>query len=172
MIYMRSWKSHRFTLHTWLGLNPQIERPLSRIVVQLVFFFNLFKLQQKSPDKSQHRKGLCNHDVHMLWKSQFSRPWWLRDRLWSSLDRARSHSACMRTPQDDVIWQMLSLTLDQRWGAMSFCRTTLTVCSDPTAFSDSPGIHWQEEKTSYHRRRRVRGRNWKSSIFCWQDTSL
>jgi hypothetical protein len=99
---MRSWKSHRFTLHTWLGLNPQIERPHSRIVVQLVFFLNLFKLRQKSPDKSQHRKGICNHDVHMLWKSQFSRPWWLRDRLWSSLDRARSHSACMRTGWRDL----------------------------------------------------------------------
>jgi hypothetical protein len=29
MTYIRSWKSHR---HTWLGLNPQIGRPLSRIV--------------------------------------------------------------------------------------------------------------------------------------------
>jgi hypothetical protein len=40
-------------------------------------------------------------------KKSFSRPWWLRDRLWSSVDRARSHTACMRTSQDDVIWQML-----------------------------------------------------------------
>jgi hypothetical protein len=37
MTYMRSWKSHRLTSHTWLGLNPQIgRRPLSRIVVPLV----------------------------------------------------------------------------------------------------------------------------------------
>jgi hypothetical protein len=36
---MRSWKSHRLTSHTWLGLNPQIERPLSRIVVPLVYLF-------------------------------------------------------------------------------------------------------------------------------------
>jgi hypothetical protein len=28
MTYMRSWKSHRLTSHTWLGLNPQIGRPL------------------------------------------------------------------------------------------------------------------------------------------------
>jgi hypothetical protein len=39
MAYMRSWKSLRLTSHTWLGLNPQIGRPLSRIVVPLVFFF-------------------------------------------------------------------------------------------------------------------------------------
>jgi hypothetical protein len=38
MTYMRSWKSLRLTSHTWLGLNPQIERPLSRIVVPLVYF--------------------------------------------------------------------------------------------------------------------------------------
>jgi hypothetical protein len=39
MTYMRSWKSLRLTSHTWLGLNPQIGRPLSRIVVPLVCFF-------------------------------------------------------------------------------------------------------------------------------------
>jgi hypothetical protein len=38
MTYMRSWKGHRFTSNTWLGLNPQIGRPLSRIVVPLVIF--------------------------------------------------------------------------------------------------------------------------------------
>jgi hypothetical protein len=32
MTFMRSWKSHRLTSHTWLGLNPQIGRPFSRIV--------------------------------------------------------------------------------------------------------------------------------------------
>jgi hypothetical protein len=32
MTYIPSWKSHRLILHTWLGLNPQIGRPLSRIV--------------------------------------------------------------------------------------------------------------------------------------------
>jgi hypothetical protein len=37
MTYMRSWKSHRFTSHTWLGLNPQIGRPLSRIVGAIGF---------------------------------------------------------------------------------------------------------------------------------------
>jgi hypothetical protein len=41
--YMRSWKSHRLTSHTWLGLNPQIGRPLSRIVVPLVYFFYFFE---------------------------------------------------------------------------------------------------------------------------------
>jgi hypothetical protein len=38
---MRSWKSHRLTSYTRLGLNPQIGRPLSRIVVPLVYFFFL-----------------------------------------------------------------------------------------------------------------------------------
>jgi hypothetical protein len=39
MTYMWSWKSLRLTSHTWLGLNPQIGRPLSRIVVPLVYFY-------------------------------------------------------------------------------------------------------------------------------------
>jgi hypothetical protein len=37
MTYMRSWKSHRLTSHTWLGLNPQTGRPLSRIVGAIGF---------------------------------------------------------------------------------------------------------------------------------------
>jgi hypothetical protein len=41
MTYMRSWKSLRLTSHTWLGLNPQIERPLSRIVVPLIYFLGV-----------------------------------------------------------------------------------------------------------------------------------
>jgi hypothetical protein len=48
MTYIRSWKSLRLTSHTWLGLNPQIGRPLSRIVVPLVYFFlYLAECQQK-----------------------------------------------------------------------------------------------------------------------------
>jgi hypothetical protein len=39
MTYMRSWKSHRLTSHTWLGLISQIGRPLSRIVVPLVYVY-------------------------------------------------------------------------------------------------------------------------------------
>jgi hypothetical protein len=35
---MRSWKSHRLTSHTWLGINPQIGRPLSRIVGAIGLF--------------------------------------------------------------------------------------------------------------------------------------
>jgi hypothetical protein len=38
MTYMRSLKSHRLNSHTWLGLNPQIGRPLSRIVGAIGFF--------------------------------------------------------------------------------------------------------------------------------------
>jgi hypothetical protein len=41
MTYMQSWKSHRLTSHTWLGLNPQIGRPLSRIVGAIVFKINI-----------------------------------------------------------------------------------------------------------------------------------
>jgi hypothetical protein len=39
MTYMRGWKSHRLTSHTWLGLTPQIGRPFSRIVGAIGFFF-------------------------------------------------------------------------------------------------------------------------------------
>jgi hypothetical protein len=39
MTYMRSWKSHRLTSHTWLSLNPLIGRPLSRIVGAIGLFF-------------------------------------------------------------------------------------------------------------------------------------
>jgi hypothetical protein len=38
---MRSWKSHQLTSHTWLGLNPQIGRPLSRIVGVIGLFLFL-----------------------------------------------------------------------------------------------------------------------------------
>jgi hypothetical protein len=37
MTYMPSWKSHRLTSQTWLGLNPQIGRSLSRIVGAIGF---------------------------------------------------------------------------------------------------------------------------------------
>jgi hypothetical protein len=49
MTYMPSWKSHRLTSHTWLGLNPQIGRPLSKIVVPLVYLFFIFITQQETP---------------------------------------------------------------------------------------------------------------------------
>jgi hypothetical protein len=42
MTCMRSWKSHRLTSYTWLGLNPQIGRPLSRIV-GAIGYYNLYK---------------------------------------------------------------------------------------------------------------------------------
>jgi hypothetical protein len=48
MTYMRSWKSLRLTLQTWLGLNPQIGRPLSRIVVPLVFFYIVYGCDRSS----------------------------------------------------------------------------------------------------------------------------
>jgi hypothetical protein len=38
MTYMRSWKSHRLTSHTWLVINPQIGRPLSRVVGAIGLF--------------------------------------------------------------------------------------------------------------------------------------
>jgi hypothetical protein len=50
MTYMRSWKSHRLTSHTWLGLNPQIGRPLSRTVGAICVFLaivltDMFKIK-------------------------------------------------------------------------------------------------------------------------------
>jgi hypothetical protein len=50
MTYMRSCKSHRLTSHTWLGLNPQIGRPLSRIVGAIGLFFFLLVNQQSQFD--------------------------------------------------------------------------------------------------------------------------
>jgi hypothetical protein len=47
MTYMKSWKSLRLTLHTWLGLNPQIGRPLSRIVGAIGFIYT--KLEKDRP---------------------------------------------------------------------------------------------------------------------------
>jgi hypothetical protein len=42
MTYMRSWKSlGKVTSHTWLGLTPQIGRPLSRIVGAIGFFLGI-----------------------------------------------------------------------------------------------------------------------------------
>jgi hypothetical protein len=46
MTYMRIWKKSSTYSHTWLGLNPQIGRPLSRIVVPLVYFL-FFKVHTK-----------------------------------------------------------------------------------------------------------------------------
>jgi hypothetical protein len=56
MTYMWSWKSHRLTLRTWLGLNPQIGRPLSRIVGAIGLFF----FMKESPAKVQkaHKLGV------------------------------------------------------------------------------------------------------------------
>jgi hypothetical protein len=61
MTYMRSWKSHRLTSHTWLGLNPQIGRPLSRIVVPLVYLF------YKPSEKDHVLPGTQTRDV---WSSR------------------------------------------------------------------------------------------------------
>jgi hypothetical protein len=47
MTYMRSWKSRRLTSHTWLGVNPQIGRPLSRIVGAIDLFFFISSVRKK-----------------------------------------------------------------------------------------------------------------------------
>jgi hypothetical protein len=41
MTYMRIWKSHRLTSHTWIGLNPQIGRPQGLSVPLVYFYFYL-----------------------------------------------------------------------------------------------------------------------------------
>jgi hypothetical protein len=54
-------KSLWLTSHTWLGLNPQIGRPLSRIVVPLVYFC-LSKVKWMVRDGEKDAK---------IWKSEF-----------------------------------------------------------------------------------------------------
>jgi hypothetical protein len=64
--YMRSWKSLRLTSHTWLGLNPHIGRPLSRIVVPLVYFFfkALYHFSVKFKWKmTEYNKMIIKHKV-------------------------------------------------------------------------------------------------------------
>jgi hypothetical protein len=78
---MQSWKSLRLTSHTWLGLNPQIGRPLSRIVVPLVYFFliSLWRVQK-----------LCLTTPVLHWGAIFTR------RL--NLAFCPNHSADMISP--------------------------------------------------------------------------
>jgi hypothetical protein len=79
MTYMRSWKSHRLTSHTWLGLNPQIGRPLPRIVVPLVYslFFNSQQhtcfIQRKSKMADEVKLAFfCCFDILFLYFSLLS----------------------------------------------------------------------------------------------------
>jgi hypothetical protein len=70
MTYMRSWKSHRFTLHTWLGLNPQIGRPLSRIVGAiglfcLCLYFLVYYLNRKILSVSSIKRGVKFHNTRL-----------------------------------------------------------------------------------------------------------
>jgi hypothetical protein len=53
MTYMRSWKSYRLISHTWLGLNPQIGRPLSRIVGAIGLFFFLRFFDGSTPNQEK-----------------------------------------------------------------------------------------------------------------------
>jgi hypothetical protein len=64
MTYMRSWKSHRLTSHTWLCLNPQIGRPLSRIVGAIALFFFNTKFVS-------HKIALSQHSIVFCWVSGF-----------------------------------------------------------------------------------------------------
>jgi hypothetical protein len=66
MTYMQSWKSHRLTSHTWLGLNPQIGRPLSRIVVPLVYFFISFTSLKWFYMLKSVEKWLCKMAVQSI----------------------------------------------------------------------------------------------------------
>jgi ribosomal protein L30/L7E len=65
MTYMWSWKSLRLTSHTWLGLNPQIGRPLSRIVVPLVYFFLSFRAKDTtSLHTLRLKKNFHSRDIY------------------------------------------------------------------------------------------------------------
>jgi hypothetical protein len=60
MTYMRSLKSHRLASHTWLGLNPQIGRPLSRIFGAIGLFLRkniLFGCQKGKNKPSGYKHG-------------------------------------------------------------------------------------------------------------------
>jgi hypothetical protein len=70
MTFMRSWKSHRLTSHTWLGLNPQIGRPLSRTVVPLVFFFFFFLIFKIDAIYANFRSLVKNNlNIWRFWRS-------------------------------------------------------------------------------------------------------
>jgi hypothetical protein len=73
MTYMRSWKSLRLTSHTRLGLNPQIGRPLSRIVVPLVYFLKWTNLAK------------------VIIKKYFTQPWFLTFLRMSDFDKLFLH---------------------------------------------------------------------------------
>jgi hypothetical protein len=62
MTYMQSWKSHRLTSHTWLGLNPQFGRPLSRIVGAIGLFF----LQNSLELSIEYRCRFCKSYFDVL----------------------------------------------------------------------------------------------------------
>jgi hypothetical protein len=74
MTYMRSWKSLRLTSHTWLGLNPQIGRPLSRIVVPLVFFF--FFLATIPHARVWFSHHACDFDTLLVIWTKSARLWY------------------------------------------------------------------------------------------------
>jgi hypothetical protein len=67
MTYMRNWKSHRLTSHTWLGLNSQIGKPLSRIVEPLVYLF-MFLAQKKLEFTGFQGWALEAHEIGQIYK--------------------------------------------------------------------------------------------------------
>jgi hypothetical protein len=67
MTYMRSWKSHRLTSHTWLGLNPQIGRPLSRIVGAIGLFYEYLAYQNHNSQNSYFLDLPCFKNI---WKEK------------------------------------------------------------------------------------------------------
>jgi hypothetical protein len=66
MTYMWSWKSHRLTSHTWLGLNPQTGKPLSSIVGAIGLFFFFLGLRVKKPVCKNY------HVIHSINRNKFN----------------------------------------------------------------------------------------------------
>jgi hypothetical protein len=62
MTYMRSWKSHKLTSHTWLGLIPQIGRPLSRIVGAISLFMRV--------ESTRKRVKSTSSMVRLQWRAE------------------------------------------------------------------------------------------------------
>jgi hypothetical protein len=92
MTYMR-WKSLRLTSHTWLGLNPQIGRPLSRIVVPLVYFIFLLTA----------RPGLEN--------SSSLEPYSQTEADWDQKASATFHTKKSKTPLFEILYERLKRPL-------------------------------------------------------------
>jgi hypothetical protein len=81
MTYMRSWKSLRLTSYTWLGLNPQIGRPLSRIVVPLVHFIFYFTGNRELYERIRAEYWHLYNECYASYMNGIENAWVLQDHV-------------------------------------------------------------------------------------------